>query len=175
MRTPLESIKIRLKREGEKSLGFFNSISPADWGQQVYTSGGKWNVQQILCHFVSTELAFEKLIQNILLGGSGAPRDFDIDRFNESEASKLEGEPIDDLLTQFEAARARTCQLVGALQEADLGRIGFHPWFGEIEIEKMLKLIYRHNMIHLRDVRKALSTKQPVPHLEIELPSTRPP
>ncbi len=35
----------------------------------------------------------------------------------------------------------------------------------------MLKLIYRHNMIHLRDLRKALATGDPVPHLDVSPPS----
>jgi hypothetical protein len=32
----------------------------------------------------------------------------------------------------------------------------------------MLKLVYRHNMLHERDVRKALETGQPVPHVDAQ-------
>jgi len=35
----------------------------------------------------------------------------------------------------------------------------------------MLKLIYRHNIIHLRDIRRALKTRQPVPHLDVTPPA----
>jgi hypothetical protein len=35
----------------------------------------------------------------------------------------------------------------------------------------MLKLVYRHTMLHLRDVRKALETGLPVPHLDVTPPS----
>jgi hypothetical protein len=165
-----EKISIRLISEGQKNLETFRSFSTTDWEQPVYTTGSKWIVRQILSHFVSTERAFQILIRNILDGGSGTPRDFDLDHFNEIEALKLAGESIDQLLGEFEMAREKTSQLVAEMSDQDLNRIGNHPWFGEIEIESMLKLIYRHNMIHLRDVRRALETKHPVPHQEIAPP-----
>jgi hypothetical protein len=57
------------------------------------------------------------------------------------------------------------------MAEADFDRVGYHPWFGDTPLENMLKLVYRHNMIHQRDIEKALATGQPVPHLEVTAPS----
>jgi len=64
-----------------------------------------------------------------------------------------------------------TVNLVRGMSEADFDRIGRHPWFGRVPLENMLKLIYRHNMLHERDIRKALETGQPVPHVDAKPPS----
>jgi hypothetical protein len=61
--------------------------------------------------------------------------------------------------------------LATGLDPAALGSRGYHPWFGEVEIRDMLKLVYRHNMIHLRDVRSALKSGGPTPHKDIKPPS----
>jgi hypothetical protein len=46
--------------------------------------------------------------------------------------------------------------LVEGLNDADLDREGRHPFFGVDRVEKFAKLVYRHNMLHERDVRRAL-------------------
>jgi len=71
-------------------------------------------------------------------------------------------------VTQFEVARAATAAMVAGMAEADFDRIGRHPWFGRVPLEQMLKLVYRHNMLHERDVRRALETGQPAPHVEAQ-------
>jgi hypothetical protein len=47
------------------------------------------------------------------------------------------------------------------MSDEDLGREGRHPWLGWDKIGKFLKLVYRHNMIHQRDMRRALEEGQP--------------
>ena len=135
--------------------------------QQVYQTGSLWSVHDILAHFVSAEESFGILIENIAAGGDGAPRSLDIDEFNEDEVPGLAVNSSDYLLARFEQARLHTVASVEVLENGDLERVGYHPWFGEVELRKMLKLIYRHNMIHLRDIRRALQQKAPVPHLDI--------
>jgi hypothetical protein len=46
--------------------------------------------------------------------------------------------------------------MVGQIADDDFKRTGRHPFFGQMSIDEMFKLIYRHNMMHLRDVRRAL-------------------
>ena len=46
-----------------------------------------------------------------------------------------------------------------ARDETDLDREGRHPFFGPSALEKLLKLVYRHNMLHLRDIRHALKER----------------
>jgi hypothetical protein len=69
-------------------------------------------------------------------------------------------------VARFTAARAATVALVRGMQDSDLDRIGRHPWFGNVPLEQMLKLVYRHNMLHERDTRKAIETGQPVAHVD---------
>jgi hypothetical protein len=166
----LGRIRTRMKEEGDKTAAYFDSLAHSDWDQQVYTTGSGWRVRQLLAHFISAERAFEHFIRDVLAGGSGAPRDFDIDDFNETEVPELQASPP-ELIAAFRQTRLQTIKLLDDVTSADLRLQGYHPWFGDSQLEDMLKLIYRHNIIHLRDIRRALKTGQPVPHLDVTPPA----
>jgi uncharacterized protein (TIGR03083 family) len=157
----VDQIVKRLTDEGQKTLAFFRGLAPEEWEAQVYTEGTQWTVRQVLCHFVSAERAFERYGRDIVNGGEGAPEDFVIDEFNEREVAAMAGASNKDLITQFEDARQATIALVAGMTEDDLQREGRHPWFGWDRIDKFLKLVYRHTMIHQRDVRRALEGGEP--------------
>lgn len=72
----------------------------------------------------------------------------------------MSGRTAADLLPEFQRLRAETVELVAGINEDDLDREGHHPFFGRSALEKLFKLIYRHNMIHLRDVRRVLQETQ---------------
>jgi uncharacterized protein (TIGR03083 family) len=163
----------RMAAEGVKTVAFFESLPPEDWTQQVYTTGSEWRVREVLAHFVSAERAFAELLEDIVGGGTGAPRDLDIVEFNEREVPALAEETASALLDAFRAARRASADLAARMSDEDFNKHGYHPWFGDVDLGSMAKLVYRHNMIHLRDVRRALKTGQPVPHLEIQPPSAR--
>jgi hypothetical protein len=61
-----------------------------------------------------------------------------------------------ELLSQYTIQRKKICQLVSSMSADDLQRTGRHPFLGVTQVEEMVKLIYRHNQIHLRDIRKIL-------------------
>jgi hypothetical protein len=146
----------RLAEEGEAALAFFRKLEEVQWERQVYSEGSCWTIRQVLCHFVSAEDALLRLAGNILDGGAGAPAGFEIDDFNEREVGGMADRPLADLLAEFARLRAETAALVARIDEADLDREGRHPFFGRSSLEKLFKLVYRHNMIHLRDVRRVL-------------------
>lgn len=146
----------RLKREGQAAVAFFRGLDPADWERRIYTDGSQWTVRQILCHFVSAEQGFLRLARDILNGGEGAPADMDIDVFNERQVRSMADRTPADLLPEFERLRAEMVALVQGMREADFEREGRHPFLGRTSMDKLLKLIYRHNMLHLRDIRRAL-------------------
>jgi len=168
MSTELSHIRTRLAFEGEKAANYFETLSAADWEQQVYTTGSSWQVRQVLAHFISAERAYQKYIEDVLIGGAGAPRDLDIDAFNEAEAPALSAVPIVDLIARYRQTRADTLGLTDRLEEADLSRLGYHPWFGEKELAWYLKLLYRHNTMHLQDVRKAIEVGSALPHTDAQ-------
>lgn len=166
-----ELILKRLQEEGQKVAAYFRRLRDEDYTQQVYTTGPEWRVHDLLAHFVSVERTFVYYGRDVLRGGPGAPDDLVIDEFNATQVAGLKDAAPADLIRQFEAARSEIMDMVRGMRDADFDRIGRHPWFGRVPLEHMLKLIYRHNMLHERDVRKALETGQPVPHVDAQPPS----
>jgi uncharacterized protein (TIGR03083 family) len=163
----------RLQDEGQKTVAFFEGLAPAEWRAPIYRTGSAWTAQDILGHFVSAESAFHRLFEDIRHGGAGAPAGFDIDEFNKTEVDSLRELKPTSLLQSFRAVRARTIEVVSGLSPEERVRRGRHPWFGDVPIEGMIKLIYRHTMIHLRDIRWALESGQPVPHRDLAHPAGR--
>ena len=155
-----EQIANRLRKKGEETLGFFGGLAEGQWEAVVYTEGAAWTVHQVLCHFVSAERAFLRLFKNVLAGGEGTPEGFDVDGFNAAQVEQLRPRGSGELLDLFRAARREMVALVVEMDDADLEREGRHPFFGVDKMEQFLKLVYRHNMIHERDVRKALDAVQ---------------
>lgn len=158
----------RLSEEGQKTAAYFAALAPDQLEQQVYLTGPHWRVRDILAHFVSAEETLKFYGLQILAGGPGASEDFVIDEFNAIQVSGLREADPAALVERFAAARAESIEMVRAMADSDFDRIGRHPWFGNVPLEQMLKLVYRHNMLHERDVRKALETGQPVPHVDAQ-------
>lgn len=147
----------RLRVEGEKSVRFFEELAPEDWGRTIYTEGSRWSVRDILAHFVAAEYAFTLLIDNILQGGSGSPEDLDLNEYNERRVAKLNADSVPELLAKFSQYRNANAQRVESLSAADLERRGRHPFLGVAPLVDTIKLIYRHNQIHQREIRQALA------------------
>lgn len=156
----------RLALEGRKIADFFESLAAEDWDRRVYTSGPQWAVRHILAHFVSAERAYLHYMRDVVDGGPGVPRDFDIDAFNESQVRALSPLRPEELVEALRFARSETVAFVEGLSSQDLDRRGYHPWFGDTDLGFMLKLTYRHPMLHVRDIRQALQTGAPLPHGE---------
>jgi hypothetical protein len=148
----------KLISSGRRTHDFFEAIQADDWYQQVYTEGANWSVYQILAHFVSTEASIVRLMKFVLQGNPGVPENFDIDAYNEKEVNCFAKLPNDMILQRFMERRGETIQFVKDLTDADLATEGRHPWLGITSIEQMIKLMYRHNQIHQRDIRMTLNS-----------------
>lgn len=147
----------RLHSEGEKTTEFFRALVPEDWEQVVYSDGAQWRVREVLAHFVTAEESLLRLVDNIAGGGTGSPDDFDLDEFNNRKVKALENSNLEGLLELFWINRQKTIALVKNLNPVDLMRQGRHPFLGVASLVDIIKLIYRHNQIHLRDLRRILS------------------
>jgi len=148
----------KLISSGRKTNDFFQIVKGDDWYQQVYSEGANWSVHHILAHFVASEAAIARLVEFVLRGNEGVPEDFNIDAYNEREVSCFSKLPNDMVLQRFMERRGETIQLVMDLDDADLAVEGRHPWLGIVPVEQMIKLMYRHNQIHQRDIRKTLDS-----------------
>jgi hypothetical protein len=146
----------RLKTEGEKTTAFFAALTADQWNSLVYTEGAEWTVRNVLAHYVTAEKGFVKLFTDVRDGGTGARADFDIDRYNASQQAKTKELTPVELLEQFKTIRAEMAAWVAALTDGDLQKQGRHPFLGVATLAEMVKMVYRHNQIHYRDLRKSL-------------------
>ena len=151
-----EFLADRLRAEGARVIDFFNTLSMEQWAVIVYQQDNSWTLHDLLAHFVSSEIGRQDLIIDVASGGRGAPPDFDIDRFNQQQVDRLSNISNSDLLTIFSQERARLIELVRALRQEDIERIGNDPFLGEVTLAEMIKLTYRHLQIHLRDTKRCL-------------------
>lgn len=156
----LPNLLKRLREEGEKTTALFANLTADQWHLTLYAEGHTWHARDLLAHLFSTERNIQNLVRHVLAGGPGAPEDFDIDAFNHAEVTRLHNHPAADLLAAFASARADTVTLIETLAETDLDRRGRHPFLGETTLDEILKLLYRHTMLHGRDLRKALDAPQ---------------
>lgn len=147
----------RLQSEFEKTRLFYTALTPEQWEQQVYTEGACWTVRQVLAHQASAETSFRLLLENILSGGPGSPEDLDLDAYNQRYVDKLADQPPSALLERFAESRRQIIDLVKSLSPADLQKKGRHPFLGIAPLDDIIKMIYRHNQIHQREIRKALT------------------
>jgi hypothetical protein len=146
----------RLRSEGEKTVIFFTDLADYQWEVSVYTEGSLWKVRDVLAHFVTAEQSLLRLFQAIVAGGIGVGEGFDIDRFNASQQLKTKDLDPSSLLKQFESTRKDMINFVGYLTESDLRKQGRHPFLGITSLSEMVKLIYRHNQLHNRDIKRML-------------------
>lgn len=147
----------KLKSEGEKFVGIFSALTDEQWQIEVYTEGNIWTIRNVLAHFVTSERGLVKMFEQIRLGGSGATDDFSIDRFNESQQAKTKDLSVAELLEKYKSTRAETTAWVSNLKESELEIIGRHPFLEITTLREMVKMLYIHNQVHYRDLKKVLS------------------
>lgn len=146
----------KLKTEGERFMKFFAELTDEQWTQDVYTEGTTWSVRHVLSHFVTSECGLVRLFESIRLGGAGATDDFSIDRYNEAQQEKTKEFTPAELLEQYREARANSVTWVSGLKDEELEIKGRHPFLGETVIREMVKMLYLHNQLHYRDMKRAI-------------------
>jgi uncharacterized damage-inducible protein DinB len=146
----------KLKTEGERMTAFFSELNEAQWADEVYTEGTTWSIRNVLAHFVTSERGLIRLFERIRTTGEGAADDFSIDRYNAAQQEKTKDLPPAELLEQYKQVRAESVKWVSGLQEDELEIQGRHPFLGETVIREMVKMLYVHNQLHYRDVKRAL-------------------
>ncbi len=152
-------IQKRLRDEGDKLLAVFEGLTPEQWQTVIYTDGVTWTIKDLLAHQISAEGEFQYYGRDVLNGGEGAPEGFDINAFNNREVAAKADQTPGELLAAFRATRQTTIDFVATIRDDQFTLRGRHPFFGMMVIEDMFKLIYRHNMMHARDIRKALGAE----------------
>jgi hypothetical protein len=146
----------KLKSEGEKIVSIFSDVKDDQWQMEVYAEGTTWTIRNVLSHFVTSERGLIKLFEQIRQGGAGAAEDFSIDRYNAAMQERTKSASPHELIEQYKEVRANAIQWVSRLTEAELEIVGRHPFLGRTVIREMIKMLYIHNQLHYRDMKKAL-------------------
>jgi uncharacterized damage-inducible protein DinB len=146
----------KLKSEGEKFIGIFSDLKAEQWNVEVYTEGTTWTIRNVLAHFVTAERGLVKIFELIRQGGTGVADDFSIDRYNEAQHQKTKEFTSAELLEQYRSVRANSVAWVSGLKDEELEIAGRHPFLEITTIREMVKMLYLHNQIHYRDLKKVL-------------------
>ena len=152
----LTDLADKLKSEVERFVAFFGGLTDAQWQTEVYTEGSAWTVRNVLSHFVTSERGLVRLFEQIRQGGAGAADDFSIDRYNASQQEKTKDLSPQELLEQYKSVRADSVNWVLGLKESDLEIKGRHPFLEQTVLREMIKMLYLHNQIHYRDLKKVI-------------------
>jgi len=151
-----QKIAEKLYREGIKVEQYFAGLSGPRIRIDVYQEGQSWQIRDVLAHFISAESSFLKLFENIRNGGGGSPEDFSINEYNDSNVLKMRQIAFEKLITLFHETRSQTVEWLKSISEDDFEIIGRHPAMGVVSLGEMVKMIYIHNQMHLRDIRIAI-------------------
>jgi len=154
----LNELADKLQSEGEKFFALFAGLTDDQWQKEVYTEGETWTIRNVLSHFVTSERGLVKLFERIRATGEGSPDDFSIDRYNASQQAKTKDLSPQELLEQYKAIRADSVAWTLSLEESDLEKLGRHPFLGMTTLREMIKMLYLHNQIHYRDMKKVLKS-----------------
>jgi len=146
----------KLRSEGEKFYAIFAGLTDDQWRTEVYTEDQTWTIRNVLAHFVTSERGLVKLFERVRAGGEGAADDFSIDRYNAAQQEKTKDLPPQELLEQYKEVRADSVAWTLSLQESDLDIEGRHPFLEMTTLREMIKMLYLHNIIHYRDMKKVL-------------------
>jgi hypothetical protein len=152
-----DALAARLEKGRQKTFEIFNALTPEQWQETLYTDP-TWQVRHLLAHFVSAEDQLLALAQDVAAGGPGAPLDFDYNRFNAGEQSRLEGLSLPELRDMLDQARGRTIAWVRTLDASQLERIGHHPVLGQVNVETLILSIYGHQLLHIRELSRLLGS-----------------
>ncbi|MFN8422658.1 MAG: DinB family protein [Anaerolineae bacterium] len=152
-----DALVAELRASRDRVAAFYRALPPTALDVRVYDDGARWTAKQVLAHLITIERTMPLLWKAILAGTSAASSaEFDLERFNRAQPAKLDPLTVDELLARFDDVRAASIERVEALDEADLDRVGVHPFLGEGTMERFVAWAWVHADGHLADVRGAV-------------------
>lgn len=152
----LNDLADKLRSEGEKFYSLFAGLTDEQWQMEVYTEGETWTIRNVLSHFVTSERGLLKLFERIRQTGEGSSEDFSIDRYNAAQQKRTKDLSPQELLEEYKAIRSDSVAWTMSLEESELEKQGRHPFLGMTTLREMIKMLYLHNQLHYRDMKKVL-------------------
>jgi hypothetical protein len=146
----------KLTSEGDKTFAFFQSLPDDAWSKQVFEDGAMWKVRDIFEHLCVSEHSLRRLFENILVTGEGAPDGYDVNAFNKQKTGRFASLSRDELFALYGETRKKMIEFTRVLTDEQLAIRARHPAMGDSSLEDMIKMIYLHHQMHMRDVKKGL-------------------
>lgn len=111
---------------------------------------GKWSIKQIVAHLADGEVILGSRYRMAAAHDRPPIAGYDQDLF--VERLGVENATTEELLADFELARAVNLGLLQRLPEGAFQRVGLHSERGEESIEKMVCMYAGHDRIHLEQI-----------------------
>jgi hypothetical protein len=146
----------KLLSEGNKTLAFFRGLPESAWSKQVFEDGAMWKVRDIFEHLCISEHSLRRLFENILATGQGAPEGYDVNAFNKEKTGRFASLSRDELFALYDETRRKTAEFTRGLTDERLAIRARHPAMGDASLEEMLKMVYLHHALHVRDVKRLI-------------------
>ena len=154
MATRASALADKLLSEGERTLTYFRNL-PADARHMpLYIDGTTWTVRDAFEHLVISEESLQLLFEQVARAGLGVDEGFSTDQFNAEHTGDLAALSWDGLQARYMTTRQRTAAFTRGLSDAQLAIRARHPALADATLEEMLKLIYLHHSMHMRDIKR---------------------
>ena len=140
-----------LRADLEELMEAVRRLPAAQLDQRPVDSGG-WTARQVLAHLADFELIAAVRVRTVLsvdrpVLASYGQEEF-TDRFSALESAE-------DALERFTVNRKATLRVLGAVEPADLERVGVHPQRGEETLRRTVEMLVRHDRAHLDQLVEA--------------------
>jgi hypothetical protein len=160
---PVQAMMDTLHLEGERTVQFFLNLPAATWTVPIYTDPLVWTPRHILVHLIDAENNFQRILENGLHGGEGAPAVIDVDRHNADNVPRLfarwSAESNAQVITRLQMIRGRFIETLSAFSPAMLANPIRHPLLDVMSTSDFARVVYMHCKLHCRDIRLTLQAQ----------------
>jgi uncharacterized damage-inducible protein DinB len=119
---------------------------PAEQLERRPAEAGGWSPRQVLAHLADFELMAAVRVRTVLSMDRPTLASYGQEEFTDRFSAL---ETAEDALERFTVNRKATLRVLGALEPADLERVGVHPQRGEETLRRTMEMLARHDRAHL--------------------------
>ncbi len=120
---------------------------------------GKWSLLQVVGHLVDTEIVYGYRVRLVLAEDEPRVPGYDQDRWASvwERRAAAGTAPKAELLGDLGTLRRMNLRLYRGLEAADMERWGEHSERGAESVQKMLRLLAAHDLVHRRQLQRIRS------------------
>ncbi len=157
----IEKLVLKLERSKSDIYAFFESIDEKNWDRIVYSteSSEPWQIHNIFSHLIISEESFLVLFNQMCAGREIIQNTINIDQFNAEHQKQFVSISKKELIGRFLDNRQNMIQFVMKISQKELSIMGDHPALGISKLEDMIKLIPIHDQMHMKDIKKILTSE----------------